>query len=390
MRTALISLCPVAILLLRSVPAQDTDAPRPALTAEEQARQRMVALEETMNRLAGLLESTEPASAQRLREAYAQAREAFITRNMEAIVDLLRDGKLESALARHGEVSTALRELLAILQAGAMDPDARRQELERLRKLADRLEQLEQEERAQQAATDAMGETADADQREAAAREQAATRERTEQLAGEMAAAESGTPGTDATRQAAGSMGAAEGSLQAGQCQSAAGAQQKAADQLAEARRQVEERIQELRNQEQQDVLLDLQALFKEMLEIQRRLTQETERTDIRLGPAALRELTRKDRLTIAGLARGEHGLEADALDGKEALEEEGTAAVFPFVLQLLIGHLQRAARGLEEEDTGEPTRKEQRRVEEMLEEMLATLDREIGARQQQPGGGGT
>ena len=91
-----------------------------------------------MLQVAELLGQAEPETAEILREAVRQAREAFISEDMGQVAEKLREGMTAMAASEQAEIIERLKQLLEFLRSGPLDLDERNRRLERWE------EQLEQ------------------------------------------------------------------------------------------------------------------------------------------------------------------------------------------------------------------------------------------------------
>jgi len=123
------------------------------------------------------------------------------------------------------------------------------------------------------------------------------------------------------------------------------------------------------------------------MLARQRELTIQTKTLDATRG----RMLTSNGELPsalatkIEGLAGSEGELENEAIDALKLLEEDGTTAVFPPMVEQLRDELADVAAALRRHETGEDTNEAQKAVEDLLELLINALRRTI---EQKEGGG--
>ncbi|MCA8951371.1 MAG: hypothetical protein KDE27_17825 [Planctomycetes bacterium] len=218
------------------------------------------------------------------------------------------------------------------------------------------------------------------------AKRQEKTKHATDTLSKDMEQAEEGengekgqpTPGKKRVQQAVPKQRSAAGTLK--EFKPAKQDQQDAKENLEAASKELEEALAQLRQQLQDEVLRALEERFTEMLAIQRELTIATAKLDE----------TRKNVLTadgslpaslaeqIGGVATGEGDLEVEASDALKLLEEEGTTAVFPEIVEGLQEQLHEVA-GLCREHRTDPTVQEkQKEVEDTLELLINALRRTV------------
>ena len=112
----------------------------------------------------------------------------------------------------------------------------------------------------------------------------------------------------------------------------ATGDQDKALAELDNAAEELEEALRQLRQEEQEEVLRDLEARFRTMLETQLEINIGTTEVDA-VGPDNFK---RAEKLRTAELADSQGKLAKDVDTCLHVLEEEGTTVVFPAVLEQL------------------------------------------------------
>tara|TARA_R110002072_G_scaffold264409_3_gene423157 strand:- start:26131 stop:27888 length:1758 start_codon:yes stop_codon:yes gene_type:complete len=225
------------------------------------------------------------------------------------------------------------------------------------------------------------------------AKKQEQTQKATDTLSKDMEKAEEGeeggegkpTPGKQKVQQAVPKQRAAAGQLK--EYVPAKQKQQDAKDDLEAAKKALEEALAQLRQQLQDEVLRALEERFTAMLARQRELTAQTETVDA----------TRKKIMTASGalptalvakigeLAAGEIELEQEAIDALKLLEEDGTTAVFPPMVEQLREELHDVAAGLGKHKTGATMNLAQKDVEDLLSLLINALRKTI---EQKEGGG--
>ena len=225
------------------------------------------------------------------------------------------------------------------------------------------------------------------------AKQQEKTQNATDTLAKDMEKAEEGdengegkpTPGKNKVQQAVPKQRAAVGQLK--ELVPAKQKQQDAKDDLEAAKKALEEALAQLRQQLQDEVLRSLEERFTAMLARQRELTIQTQTVDN----------TGKKILTASGalptalvtkieeLGTGEDDLEQEAIDALKLLEEDGTTAVFPPMVEQLREDLSDVAAGLRKHRTGPAMNVAQKDVEDLLELLINALRKTI---EQKEGGG--
>lgn len=185
-------------------------------------------------------------------------------------------------------------------------------------------------------------------------------------------------PGRKRVQQAVPKQRAAAGQLK--EFKPAKQKQQDAKDDLEAAKDELDEALAQLRQQLQDEVLRALEERFTAMLHAQRELSVQTKTLDTtRQGaltasgalPAALAE-------KIVLVAAGEGDLEVEASDALKLLEEDGTTAVFPPMVEQLRDELRGVAERCRDQQTGAEVQERQRDVEDVLELLINALRRTI------------
>ncbi|MGA1605472.1 MAG: hypothetical protein ACO4CT_00700 [Planctomycetota bacterium] len=225
---------------------------------------------------------------------------------------------------------------------------------------------------ATQAATDRLAQEMESDDRQKSESEDGASQ----------------TPGKRNVQQAVPEQKAAAGQLKEQKPGQARQDQQDAQEQLEKAQDELEEALSQLRQQLQDEVLRALEERFQAMLEKQRDLSTRTKAAD-RLAanivtadgvvPAQVVERAR-------ALALGEHELSGEAGDALKLLQEEGTSAGFPLVVEMLRDDLTRLGERLEQAKTGRATQAIQADVEAALTDLIDALRRQIEQNEAQGG----
>ncbi|HSW47221.1 MAG TPA: hypothetical protein VLM89_16785 [Phycisphaerae bacterium] len=409
-----------------TVTVAQTDAPPQApnrpdsdpLAARQQiARDRLIQLEDRMYRLAEKLAETEPEQAKRLEQALRGSREMLIRHHMDEIIELLDKGDLTTAADKESVVSKSIEQLLAILLAEADRTRELQQELERLRAYDKQLQELIERQRELKDRADPSPAPADmkaaGEQRDLKndtgrlARKMQSGRSPDEQNGGADKETESGSrpadpggrstskpddranendrtqdhsgkkqpeaepaPGTKNVRQAAQRMQDAAEKLDAQQAGQARGDQQKAIDELEKARIELADKLDQLRREQQVEILRGLESRFRAMLVRQETANRQTSDLEAK-GASAW---THADEIALAGLVREEKGLADEAGEALHILREEGTTIVFPQVVEELRDDLQEAASRLQDRQTGPATARLQADIVDLLKELIEAV----------------
>jgi len=234
---------------------------------------------------------------------------------------------------------------------------------------------------------------------------QDATTDKTEQLSSEMAKASQsdgqsgggqsgdgqssgGQPGQKQVANAGQCMQQASSELQNQQAGSASQQQDEAIQELQKALEDIEQRLAELGEQMQDEVLVQLEDIFREMLDRQRDASAGTIKLDAKERDAD-GTLRRADRLALKKIAQEERELADMAQQAYDLLVEDGTSIVFPTVVADLRDSLQALTKLLDDQRTNDYTQTRQKEIEATLEELIDALQKIAGGGGGGGGGGG-
>lgn len=229
------------------------------------------------------------------------------------------------------------------------------------------------------------------------AKQQRRTRGKTVDLAKEMESAKRSSsddkpegetraeqPGQRPVREAEQAMDNAAGGLEGQDGQRAERQQAKSEEKLDEALREIEERLNQLREETRQEKLARLEARFAEMLHRQRVATQAT--IDLDDKKTNLSRLPQRDQLNMLRTASEETEIGELGQQAYDLLLEDGTSSVFPECVVDLREDLERVSKLIESERTDQLTQLVQREIETALEDLLESLKQ---AQKDGEGGGG-
>ncbi len=146
--------------------------------------------------------------------------------------------------------------------------------------------------------------------------------------------------------------------------------QQKAIDQLEQAMRELQETLDQLRREQQEEILRGLEARFRAMLVRQTAVNEGTTALESKGPPAWVHA----DELQLAGFAQEQTALGREAADALYILREEGTAIVFPQIVEQLRDDMQTSADLLRGRDTGRVTQAIQAEIATTLEELIQAV----------------
>ena len=118
--------------------------------------------------------------------------------------------------------------------------------------------------------------------------------------------------------------------------------------------------------QEQQ--IAQLEAIFSEMLEKQKKLTKDTADLDHRRNQEADEKLARADRVQLRNLSRDEKSLAETAGEAETLLYDEGSSIVVLTVVTELKSALESVGELMDDSRTGELVQRSQNEIELTLE----------------------
>ncbi|QDV72963.1 coiled-coil domain-containing protein [Botrimarina mediterranea] len=385
-------------------------------------------LETLALRIADAVEETDAARADQIRTAIGEARSLGIGERFDKVVVLLEQERYASARRDQTELATQLEELLRLVMA---DPNAARleEERKRLEMLRREIRASLREQRAIRSRTE-RGEIAELEERQ----EELADRierlrepaEETDRLSGrgKESVGKSGDsdgkpkegqpgegqpgegePGEAEPENGKGEAGEESPSI-AGRIESAGeamrGAQQKLGKQdqsateeqleaqreLEAAQREAEERLKQLREEEQQRKLASLAERFRRMHEAQTGLVGDTESRLQAIGDDPAEATSRAGQLAAAKLAgrQGEVGALAD--QALRVVRADGTSRVFDDALTQALDDIRSAEERLREAQVDSTTLAIEQMVVDALAEMIAAVDEsldDLEKKQQQP-----
>lgn len=188
------------------------------------------------------------------------------------------------------------------------------------------------------------------------------------------------TPGRENLEQALEDMQKAIEELKQQKREGASDEQDAALAHLEEMKAKLEEILRQLREEEREMLLTQLEARFQEMLRIQLQINTETERLD--KVAAADRESRHAARATDLARSQRDNALEADR--ALLLLKEEGSSVAFPEAVEQMRDSMNNVAGRLDRTDTGETTRLIEQIIVETLDEMILALQRELEKIKQQ------
>jgi tetratricopeptide (TPR) repeat protein len=125
-----------------------------ARVKQEEAREKLERLEETMDRLSRLLAQSEPQNAAKLRMAFKEARDRLLREGMDRIVRYLDAKKLDRAIEDQDRIKDNLQEILDILLEKDVDPRELLKHIRRIRDILTGLDKVVADETKEKMASD--------------------------------------------------------------------------------------------------------------------------------------------------------------------------------------------------------------------------------------------
>ncbi len=175
------------------------------------------------------------------------------------------------------------------------------------------------------------------------------------------------TPGQEDVDKARREMEGAARDLERDRPAEAVPQQQKAVEHLVRAKEQLEETLNQLRREQQEEVLRAMEDRFRDMLARQVRINQGTDDLD-RKGAA---KWSRADELLAGTLAQGERDLAGEATQALGILRQEGSTLVFPQIVEQLAADFTAVADRIAARSVGPATRQLQADIVETLKELI-------------------
>ncbi|MEM0897143.1 MAG: DUF4175 family protein [Verrucomicrobiota bacterium] len=214
------------------------------------------------------------------------------------------------------------------------------------------------------------------------AEEQGDEQEKANELAQEMAESEQANEGDGAQqlqqsleslKQAGKSMGESGQKLQEQKPEEAKPEQDKALEDLERAKENIEDRLAQLEEEEKLEQLAKLEEIFREMLERQVVVSEDTTRIDTKRVEQE-GDLRRADRLALRKGSEEERDLAETAKETRQALDDSDESVVFRDIVRNLGDSLGEVADLLDQQVSGEITQKSQDEIELTLQELIDAL----------------
>ncbi|HEX4128563.1 MAG TPA: hypothetical protein VHZ24_00885 [Pirellulales bacterium] len=415
-------------------PASETSAAGSLAQQEEQVVQRYRRFEEVLLRMAELTGASDPKRAALLRKAVAESKQRQISPQLEKLAALLSEDRLAAAFTGQQEVDGDLAKLLELLLSEQRSDKLKeererlKQQLRKIKELLNRQVQLQEQNlsgedakqltQQQEKLAEETGRLAkeigdcNCDQSASGKKktdEEAGSAEKNEPtkkpnsksppkkqgekqpVEGEQTESEEqqepktaqAPPGQQRVAAARQRMEAAQKQLEKAQREGAQQDQEQAVRELERAKAELEEILRQMREEEMERVLVQLEARFRKMLELQTEVYDGTKRLD----RVPLTERTRSDEIESGRLGRREALIQAEAEKALVVLREEGTATAMPEAVEQMRDDMESAAARLGQFKIDARAVALEEDILAALEEMIASLQkaqRENEQRQQQ------
>ncbi|HTQ39956.1 MAG TPA: hypothetical protein VMJ32_13085 [Pirellulales bacterium] len=193
------------------------------------------------------------------------------------------------------------------------------------------------------------------------------------------------TPARKRVQQAENRMRAAKRQLEQAQRRGAADQQQRAVEELKQAKAELEEILRQLREEEIERVLAQLEGRFRKMLEMQIEVYEGT----IALDRTAEEDRDRDTEMEAGKLGRKEADITGEADKALALLHEEGSSVAFPETVEQMREDMDQVKTRLDRANIGQITQGIEQDIVKSLEEMVAALQKAQKDQQQRQGGAG-
>jgi hypothetical protein len=149
---------------------------------------------------------------------------------------------------------------------------------------------------------------------------------------------------------------------------------EEARDKLEEARRKLEDLLKQMREEEIERLLAQLEARCKHMLALQIAVRDGTVELDKIIQGNVDKKPTRADHQASLGLAEKEDEIVLEAKSALRLIEADGSAVAFAEVFQQVLSDMNNVAGWLKKTDTGVVTVTTENDIIETLKEMIEAL----------------
>jgi hypothetical protein len=369
----------------------DAQATQPSLPEHQRVvRDRVERLESTMLKLSQLLAESEPAKAERLRDALQFAGSHRIKARIDTLIELLRSDQLSEGDRQQELLLADLDALLTLLTSSLNEVERRRaerQQLEALKRIIrtlmdEQTQILYRTQHVQQHLELSGSEPADAatagsvaemlhqlEERQRSAQRQAGDLQRDMHKPAEE---DRPTPGTPQVARAAEDMQQAADRLGERQPGAARQNQQGALEQLQQALDELDDALRQVRREESEETLAALEARLRSMLTREKQVREAV----LALDEKSVENWTRVDRLRLAESAEMQRGVHDDCEATLRILVDEGTTVVVPELMRQVAVDMADVSARLDRSDTSTETQRVLSNVIAVLEEVLEAVER--------------
>jgi hypothetical protein len=189
--------------------------------------------------------------------------------------------------------------------------------------------------------------------------------------------AEEGTPGRKQVKDAIENQQDAEKNLKKNDKGKASGDQDEAIKNLEEVRKEIERRLKQLREEELERLLANLEARCRRMLALQIEVYEGTKRVNATIQTNEGQKPTRNEDLKSGELSAREGVIVSEANKALQLLEEDGTAVAVPQVLEQCRDDMKVVQARLFKTDVGPFTQQVEEEIIAALKEVIEALKKQ-------------
>lgn len=160
-------------------------------------------------------------------------------------------------------------------------------------------------------------------------------------------------------------------------------AQKKAIDKLQQAKDELESALEQLRKEQQEELLAALESRIGAMLARQIEVNKETNRLD----GVGRDQWSRSDQLSLVETTKGQNWVSEEAATALKIVREDGTTIVVPQIMEQVRDDARSAGERLGAADTGDGVRQVQEAIVAALQDLLDAV-RELQKKNEQSEGG--
>ncbi len=193
------------------------------------------------------------------------------------------------------------------------------------------------------------------------------------------------TPGQDSVEQAVPLQQEAADKLDEENSDAAVEKQKEALDKLNQAKNELDDRLEQLRKEQQEEFLAALESRFRAMLGRQ----LECNKATTRLGELGTENWKRSDQLELAELSQKQRWVGQQADEAYFLLVEEGTTVILPTLVEQVRDDATHVADRLAAADAGMNVRMTQADLEQVLRDIIDAIKKKQEELDSEGGGGG-